>query len=61
MPDIQVRVFEVGKFDVLLKYFKIASTCNKVLRKLFLKPKALGLIPTGGDCGNINYSKKGLM
>jgi len=32
-----------------------------VLRKRFLKPDTIGLIPTGGYSGNVNYSKKALM
>ena len=39
----------------------IEYACNKVLRKLFLKPDTIGLIPTGGYSGNVNYSKKALM
>ena len=39
----------------------IASACNKVLRKLFLKQDTIGLIPKGGYSGNVNYSKKALM
>ena len=38
-----------------------ASSCNKMLRKLFLKPDTIGLIPTDGYCSNVNYSKKALM
>jgi len=32
-----------------------------VLRKRFLKPDIVGLIPTGGYSGNVNYSKKASM
>jgi len=39
----------------------IASACNKVLRKRFLKPETIGLIPAGGYSCNRNYSKKALM
>ena len=39
----------------------IASACNEVLRKLFLKPDTIGLIPTGGYSGNVNNSKKAMM
>ena len=28
---------------------------------MFLKPDTIGLIPTGGYSGNVNYSKKALM
>ena len=36
----------------------IASACKKILRKLFLQPDIIGLIPTGGYTCNHNYSKK---
>jgi hypothetical protein len=39
----------------------IASACNKVLRKRFLKPDTIGLIPTGGYTSIIKQSKKALM
>jgi len=47
--------------SVILMFFKaitIASACNKVLRKRFLKPYTIGLIPTGRYSGNVNYSRK---
>jgi len=37
---------------------KIAPSCNKVLRKRFLKSELIGLIPTGGCSFNNKYSKK---
>ena len=52
---------QVGNIDVFHESVTIASACNKVLRKLFLKPDTVGLIPTGGKWGNVNYSKKALM
>ena len=39
----------------------VASACNKVLRKRFLKPGTIGLIPIGGYNCNNRYSKKALM
>ena len=51
----------VGNIDVFHETVTIASACNKVLRKLFLKPDTIGLIPAGGYKGNVNYSKKVLM
>ena len=39
---------QVGNVDVFLESCTIASACSKVLRKLFLKPETIGLIPTGG-------------
>jgi hypothetical protein len=34
------------------------SACNKVLRKLFLKPYTIGIIPKCGYSGGVKYSKK---
>jgi len=51
----------VGKVDVFLESCTIASACNKVFRKRFLKPETIGLIPSGGYSCNRNYSKKALM
>jgi hypothetical protein len=52
---------EIGNVDVFTESVTIASACNKVLRKLFLKPNTIGLIPTGGYSCNVNQSKKALM
>jgi G:T-mismatch repair DNA endonuclease (very short patch repair protein) len=52
---------EIGNIEVFLEAYTIASACNKVLRKNFLKPATIGLIPAGGYSGNQNYSKKALM
>ena len=49
---------EVGNFDVFLESCTIASACNKMFRKRFLKPDTIGLIPSGGYSCNRNYSKK---
>jgi hypothetical protein len=46
---------------VFLESVTIASACNKVLRKKFLKPETVGLIPPGGYSANQRYSKKALM
>jgi hypothetical protein len=51
---------ENGNIDVLLEAVTIASACNKVLRKKFLKPETIGLIPSGGYTANNRYSKKAL-
>ena len=50
-----------GNIEVFMEAITIASACNKVLRKQFLKPETIGLIPTGEYSGNANYSKKSLM
>ena len=52
---------QFGNIDVFHESVTIASACNKVLCKLFLKPETIGLIPTGGYSGNVNYSKKAMM
>ena len=52
---------QVGNIDVFHESVTIASACNKVLRKLFLKSDTIGLIPIGGYSGNVNYSKKAMM
>jgi len=52
---------EIGNIEVFLESFTIASGCNKVLRKKFLKPDTIGLIPDGGYSCNNKYSKKALM
>jgi hypothetical protein len=52
---------EIGNVDVFLEAVTIASACNKVLRKKFLKPETIGLIPSGGYTANNSYSKKALM
>ena len=52
---------QIGKVEVFLESIKIASACNRVLRKRFLQPDTLGPIPTWGYTCNNNYSKKALM
>jgi len=52
---------KVGNVDVFLESCTIASACNKVFRKRFLKPETIGLIPSGGYSCNRNFSRKALM
>jgi hypothetical protein len=52
---------EIGNIDLFLESVTIASACNKVLRKKFLKPETIGLIPAGGYSANNRYSKNALM
>ena len=54
-------IIETGNFDFFLESCTIASACNKVLRKRFLKPETVGFIPAGVYSCNQNYSKKALM
>jgi hypothetical protein len=51
----------IGNIEVFLEALTIASACNKVLRKKFLKPDTIGLILPGGYSANRRYSKKALM
>jgi hypothetical protein len=51
---------KIGNIEVFLEAVTIASACNKVLRKKFLKPGTVGLIPSGGYSANHRYSKKAL-
>ena len=39
----------------------IALACNKILRKRFLNPDTIGLIPKGGHTSNKKYIKKAVM
>ena len=39
---------QIGNIEVFLESLTIASACSKVLRRKFLKPDTIGLIPTGG-------------
>jgi hypothetical protein len=48
---------QVGNIDVFFE----SSACNKMLRKRFLKPETIGLIPSGVYSCNRKYSKKALM
>jgi len=61
VPDIQREFIEIGKIEVFLESFTIASACNKILRKRFLKPNTIRFIPLSGYSCNNNYNKKALM
>jgi len=50
----------IGNIEVFLEALTIASACNKVLRKKFLKRDTIGLILPGGYSANRRYSKKAL-
>jgi hypothetical protein len=51
----------VGNIDEFKESVTIASSCNEVSRKLFLKHDTIVLIPMGGYKGNVNYSNKTMM
>ena len=57
LPDIQTGLYRGLQY----RGFTIASACNKVLRKKFLKPRTIGLIPDCEYSCNNKYSKKALM
>jgi hypothetical protein len=52
---------QIGNIELFLEAITIASACNKLSRKGFLKPDTIGLIPTDGYSGNSKYSKKAVM
>jgi len=52
---------QIGHIDVFVACITIASACNNFLRKRFLKPDTIGLIPKGGYTCNNRYSKQALM
>jgi len=39
---------KIGNIEDFLESLTMASACNKVLRRKFLNPNTIGLIPTGG-------------
>ena len=51
----------IGNIDFFVESITIASASNNILRKEFLKPDIIGLIPTGGYYCNNRYRKKALM
>jgi hypothetical protein len=59
--DFGREFMEMGNVDVFAESVTIAYACNKVLRKRFLRPNTVGLIPTGGYGCNVNQIKKALM
>jgi hypothetical protein len=52
---------KIGNIEGFLETVTIASACNKVLSKKFLKPETIGLLPAGGYVANNRYNKKALM
>ena len=52
---------EIGNVDGFLEPCTIASACNKLLSKRFLKSETIGLICAGGYSCNQNYSKNAFM
>ena len=59
--SIQAWIYSNWEHRSVLESVTIASACNKVFRKRFLKPDTIFLIPTGGYIGNVNYRKIALM
>ena len=60
-PVLRREFIQIGIIDVFLESVTIASACNNVMRKRFLKPNTIGLIPSGGYTGNVNYSNKAIV
>jgi G:T-mismatch repair DNA endonuclease (very short patch repair protein) len=52
---------KIGNIDVFQESITIASVCNKVFRKNFLKPNSIGLIPKGGYRKADKQSRKALL
>jgi hypothetical protein len=59
--ELRHDFIQIGNIDVFLESITIASACNNVLLKRFLKPNTIGLIPPGGYSGSFNYSNKAMM
>jgi len=58
---LRQEFIQIGNIFGFIESVTIASACNKVLRKRFLKPNTICLIPPGGYTGNVNYSNKAIM
>ena len=52
---------QIGNIDVFLEFVIIVAACNNVIRKRFLRPNTIGLIPSGGYTGKVNYRNKAIM
>lgn len=52
---------QIENIDVFLESITIASACNTMLRKWFLKHNTIVLIPTAGYSCNVRQSEKALM
>jgi hypothetical protein len=55
------HLLQVGEVEVFLECMTIAWACNSVLRKKFLLPERIGIIPTGGYTNTKGQSKKAIM
>jgi hypothetical protein len=61
MSSVETSIHTDRNIDFFLESVILAPASNKLLRKRFLKPNTIGLIPPGGYSGNINYSIKSKM
>ena len=52
---------QIGNIDLFLESVTIASACNKMMGKRFLKPNTIDLILSGGYTRIVNYSNKAIM
>jgi hypothetical protein len=55
------HLLQIGDVEVFVEYMTIAWACNRVLRKKFLQPERIGIIPTGGYTNTKRQSKKAIM
>ena len=51
----------IGNIEVFLESLTIASACNKVFSRRFLKPDTIGPFPSGGYTCKNRYRKKAIM
>ena len=47
LSRVEARIHKLGNIDAYLESVIIASACNKVMPKPFLKHNTIGLIPSG--------------
>jgi hypothetical protein len=55
------HLLQIGEVEVFLECMITAWACNRVLRKKFLQPERIGIIPTGGYTNTKRQSKKAIM
>ena len=51
----------IGNIEVFLESVSIASACNKVFRRNYIKPDTIGIIPRGGYTDGKVQSKQAMM
>ena len=58
---LRQEFIQTGNIDIFLESVFIASACNKVPLKRFLKHNTIALIHPSGYSSNVNYSNKAMM